>query len=91
MHGPDAAVLRWIVVEDPASPFAFDIEIHVLGVPAGWCPADLDLDGQLNFFDIARFLQAFAEHSPWANLNEDTLVDFDDVQMFLGLFTAGCP
>ena len=66
------------------------VTVYLLGTGEDWCPADLDFNGRLNFFDIVRFLGAFAEHSPWANLNGDTRIGSDDVQVFLDLFAAGC-
>ncbi len=65
--------------------------LYVIGVPNSWCPADLDLDSDLDFFDVARFLSEYGQQSPWANINNDLRVDFFDVAEFLAVYTGGCP
>lgn len=86
----ETTILRPVSITDPVARDQL-VTIYVLGTGPDWCPADLDFNGQLDFFDIARFLQAFNEESPWANTNSDFYVDFDDVLAFLDIFTAGCP
>ncbi|MGJ8637162.1 MAG: hypothetical protein ACSHX5_09990 [Phycisphaerales bacterium] len=49
------------------------------------CPADLNEDGLLDFFDISFFL------SNSVDFNEDTVFDFFDISAFLGAYGAGCP
>lgn len=58
-------------------------------VPA--CAADLNGDGELNFFDVSAFLGAFAAMDPAADMNGDGLYNFFDVSAFLAAFAAGCP
>jgi hypothetical protein len=56
------------------------------------CPADINCDGQLNFFDLARFVQAFAAGDPSADIAEPSGVwNFFDVSAFIQLFNQGCP
>lgn len=55
------------------------------------CPADLNGDGVLNFFDVSAFLNAFNDNSPIADLNGDGQLNFFDVSLFLNSFGAGCP
>ena len=55
------------------------------------CPADLNNDGELNFFDVQAFLQGFAAQDPIADFNDDGEYNFFDVQAFLQAFAAGCP
>jgi len=55
------------------------------------CPADLNGDGTLNFFDVSAFLSAFAAHDPVADFSGDGLFNFFDVSAFLSAFAAGCP
>ncbi len=55
------------------------------------CPADLQCDGVLDFFDVQLYLQWFAAQDPRADMNQDGVLDFFDVQIYLGLFSAGCP
>jgi len=58
---------------------------------AGDCPADLNGDGSLNFFDISAFLNAFAAQDPAADFTGDGMYNFFDVSAFLIAFNAGCP
>lgn len=60
-----------------------------VGVPS--CPADINGDGNLNFFDVSLFLGAFSNGDPLADFNEDGQLNFFDVSLFLGAFSAGCP
>ena len=56
-----------------------------------FCPADLNGDGVLDFFDISVFLAAFSSQNPIADFNNDGLFNFFDVSAFLNAFTQGCP
>ncbi|MBL4698985.1 MAG: right-handed parallel beta-helix repeat-containing protein [Phycisphaerales bacterium] len=49
------------------------------------CPADLNGDGELNFFDISEFLNTMPD------FNSDGDFNFFDVSAFLNAFSAGCP
>lgn len=55
------------------------------------CPADLNNDGSLNFFDVSAFLTAYQSQDPIADFNNDGLFNFFDVSAFLTAFNAGCP
>jgi len=55
------------------------------------CPADLNGDGNLDFFDISAFLNAFNTQDPAADFNGDGMFNFFDVSAFLNAFNAGCP
>lgn len=55
------------------------------------CPADLTLDGVLDFFDISEFLTAFARSRIEADFTQDGVIDFFDISAFLQAFGAGCP
>lgn len=55
------------------------------------CSADLNGDGNLDFFDISAFLSAFTAQDSIADFNGDGSFDFFDVSAFLGAFSAGCP
>lgn len=62
------------------------------GAPIGFiintaapCLADLNDDGELDFFDISFFLGNSVD------FNEDTVFDFFDISAFLQAFTNGCP
>lgn len=55
------------------------------------CPADLDGNGDLNFFDISGFLAYYQHGDLNADFTEDGLINFFDVSAFLTAFNAGCP
>lgn len=55
------------------------------------CPADLNSDGNLDFFDISAFLVAFSQQDAIADMNSDGILDFFDISAFLQAFSAGCP
>jgi hypothetical protein len=54
------------------------------------CDADFDLSGELDFFDISRFLTLFNNGQPAADITGDGEYDFFDISAFLQLFTNGC-
>lgn len=55
------------------------------------CPADLNGDGVLDFFDVSAFLTAFNSMDPIADLTGDGAFDFFDVSAFLSAYGSGCP
>tara|TARA_A100000171_G_C2134531_1_gene149196 strand:- start:712 stop:2592 length:1881 start_codon:yes stop_codon:yes gene_type:complete len=55
------------------------------------CPADLNMDGDINFFDVSAFLTAFNAMDPVADFNNDGMFNFFDVSAFLVAYNAGCP
>ncbi len=73
-----------------------DIEAHnlnpdgSLGVVVG-CPADLNGDGVVDFFDVSVFLNAFNAMDPVADFTGDGVLNFFDVSLFLQAYAAGCP
>ena len=61
------------------------VRIHY-GIPdAAPCPADLNNDGELNFFDVSAFLADQPDY------NGDGEFNFFDVPAFIQDFNAGCP
>jgi hypothetical protein len=79
---------------DPAAPAdeAYSVAMYIGHYEdAVSCPADLNGDGMLNFFDVSAFLGAFSAMDPVADFNGDGMFNFFDVSAFLGAFTAGCP
>lgn len=62
--------------------------IYLLGVTPGWNQADLNLDGETNFFDIALLINAYADGSPWANTNNDFAINFFDIADYIDLYLA---
>ncbi|MFG0245014.1 MAG: GC-type dockerin domain-anchored protein [Phycisphaerales bacterium JB052] len=55
------------------------------------CEADLNEDGELNFFDVSAFLKAYAANDTSADFNGDGSYNFFDVSAFLTEYLAGCP
>jgi cytochrome c peroxidase len=55
------------------------------------CPADFNMDGVADFFDVQAFLKAFTNLSPQADLVADGEWNFFDVQAYLTSFSVGCP
>jgi hypothetical protein len=56
------------------------------------CPADFNLDGVLNFFDVSEFIIAYNNQDPRADLAPPFGVfNFFDVAAFIALYNAGCP
>lgn len=72
-----------------------DIETHNINpdgsLGATSCPADLNGDGTLNFFDVSAFLSAFAAMDLAADFTGDGMLNFFDVSAFLNAFSQGCP
>ena len=56
------------------------------------CPADLNNDGQLNFFDISAYLDLYNDQDPAADIAEPFgVLNFFDLAAYLDLYNAGCP
>lgn len=55
------------------------------------CPVDLQVDNQLDFYDVQVFLSWFAASDPRADLTKDGRIDFFDVQAYLQAYSQGCP
>lgn len=68
---------------DGFSPIGFRIS------PA--CPADINNDFILDFFDVSAFLSAFGDGESVADFTGDGIFDFFDVSAFLQEFANGCP
>jgi len=70
---------------------AFEHQLFGPGGDVNPCPADMNGDGSLNFFDVSAFLAAFAAMDPAADFTGDGSFNFFDVSAFLAAFAAGCP
>ena len=55
------------------------------------CPADINGDGNLDFFDVSAFLTAYQQTNPLADFDGDGDYDFFDISAFLTAFSEGCP
>ncbi|MGJ8636380.1 MAG: GC-type dockerin domain-anchored protein [Phycisphaerales bacterium] len=65
--------------------------VFVFDLPNAACQADLNDDGQLDFFDLSAFLTAYSSADPSVDFNNDGLFDFFDISQYLTLYQAGCP
>ena len=54
------------------------------------CPADINGDGALNFFDITIFINLFNFNDPIGDFNSDGIWNFFDISEFLANYGAGC-
>lgn len=55
------------------------------------CPADINNDGVLNYFDISEFIARFVAQDPRVDfIGGDGGFDFFDVDAFVNLFSSGC-
>jgi hypothetical protein len=68
-----------------------NMPVEYLDDLGGDCPADLNDDGLLNFFDVSAFLAAYTVGDPIADFDGDGLFNFFDVSAFLMAYNAGCP
>lgn len=53
--------------------------------------ADFNGDGQLNFFDVTAFIDAFNAQDDIADLNDDGAFNFFDVTAYITIYQEGCP
>ena len=53
--------------------------------------ADFNGDGQLNFFDVTAFIDAFNAQDDIADLNDDGAFNFFDVTAYISIYQEGCP
>lgn len=54
------------------------------------CIADFDQSGNLDFFDVSAFINAYQDQNPAADLNGDGQFNFFDVSLFINAYNAGC-
>jgi len=68
-----------------------NFEAQLFGPGEGvYCPADFNLDGVFNFFDISAFLAAYKAGDLSADFNQDGELNFFDISAFLSAITDGC-
>ncbi len=65
-------------------------DVAIIRNRTGECPADVNGDCTLDFFDVLAFLSDWSAISDRADFNSDSLVDFFDVLSFLEAFSVGC-
>jgi hypothetical protein len=54
------------------------------------CPADINCDMIIDFFDYLDFVQLFSSRAPQADFNDDGIIDFFDYLDFIVAFSGGC-
>ncbi|RMH10172.1 MAG: hypothetical protein D6695_11905 [Planctomycetota bacterium] len=84
------AGITHVSIREPDTPGWAIIDNVAWGLAVQTCQADFNNDGQLDFFDVIAFLQAFDKADPRADLTGDGVFDFFDILEFLGLFSQGC-
>jgi hypothetical protein len=62
-----------------------DLILEANPSPSVDCPADLNMDGNLDFFDVSFFINNSVD------FNNDGSFNFFDVSEFINAFAAGCP
>lgn len=88
-----ANVLLTLTPENLTIDAGLDLALVVLGEPvAAGCPADINGDGLLNFFDLAGYLDLYNSGDPAADLAAPFgVINFFDLAAYLDLYNAGCP
>jgi hypothetical protein len=66
-----------------------DVQVSV--VPIELCDVDINCDGELDFFDISAFLEAYSNEDPRADFTGEGEFDFFDISEFLTQYGEGCP
>lgn len=66
------------------------LETTLIAVGTEFCRADVNGDGELDFFDFLAFQNLFAMGDPLADFNNDGALDFFDFLAFQNAFAAGC-
>ena len=66
-------------------------DVQVSTTPINLCDADMNCDGDLNFFDISEFIAAYNAMDPRADFTGDGVFDFFDVSAYIAQYNAGCP
>jgi len=54
------------------------------------CFADINADGEADFFDASQFMNLFNQQDPITDMNNDGLFNFFDVSAFLSAYDLGC-
>ncbi len=85
----DAMTVGWDTAANSGDePFSVRVDAVLPDSGEFFCLADMNNDGDLNFFDVSLFLQ---DYNAGGDFNGDGNTDFFDVSAFLQEFNAGCP
>jgi hypothetical protein len=89
---PSDFLLNYNLNLDPA--FGWDVTMDLSGagnsLAMAGCRADLNGDGDLNFFDISLFIELFTEGDLGADFTDDKELNFFDVSAFISAYSKGC-
>ena len=69
----------------------YQATVFTAELPPLACPADLNGDETLDFFDISIFIAAFNNNEPDGDFDNNGEWNFFDVSGFISAFNAGCP
>jgi cytochrome c peroxidase len=90
--------MQWIVSDPAATDGLARSEIaaatpfcSMIAACTPGCQADLNGDGDLNFFDVSAFLAAYSDEDSTADFDGNGEFNFFDVSDFLNVFSLGCP
>lgn len=87
---------EWSAFPGVGSPYEnlslFDFQHRACAALAAWncCPADVNHDGALDFFDYLDFVDAFSSFQTAADYNQDGGIDFFDYLDFVDEFSSSC-
>lgn len=89
---PLSVDLRGLEIGDPPQGLVSRTYVEQGSVWVGQtCLADINLDGQVDFFDTSEFVKWFQRGRYEADLNGDGELDFFDVTAFIVGYQQGCP
>lgn len=71
--------------------FIDDVAISTTFVEDFVCTVDMNGDGDVNFFDVSAFIQAYNDMDPVSDFNMDGVYNFFDISLFIQAYNAGCP
>ena len=81
---PDAGRVQFLQIgweTEPDTPVAVGVE---------YCPADLNFDTDVDFFDVSTYITAFSAQERIADIDGNGDWDFFDVSSFLSMFEDPC-
>ncbi|NQX96072.1 MAG: hypothetical protein HRT64_14355, partial [Erythrobacter sp.] len=90
--------MQWVIA-DPNSPDGFsrsDVAqitpfCSMIASCTPECLGDFNGDGNLDFFDVSDFLNAFNANDLSADLDGNGAINFFDISVYVNAFAAGCP
>ncbi len=83
----EAATVRFFVPDDACGDNIGGVSLRIEPHP---CPADVNVDGALDFFDFLEFQNRFAAGDSRADFDCSANLDFFDFLAFQNAFAAGC-